>query len=232
MRFIILSQARQGSTLLQTILNSHSQIKFEGELFQDKSMIKRFGKPISQLVKHHFSLSYINFLASHSNKEHWGFKLILNQVPDPLEFIKNAHESGYELIDLRRHNGIEVALSACIASKSGKWFMNNSREQHQNPIYIEPELFLMRLTHYEEQIALQNELIKNKNHFRVSYEDDLKTPEKRVEFCKRFCDHFKIPREDMQGVTIPSDEKKYHERVSNYNELIEHIKLTRFKYLL
>lgn len=155
MKFILLSQARQGSTLLQTMLNSHSQIKFEGELLQDKKMIERLGKPLVYLVKRHFSIPYLNIQAYLSNKPHWGFKLILNQAKDPVKFVNNLYNHGYKIIDLRRKNGLEVAILACIATKSGKWFMKDKQDQHKIPIYIEPELLFLRLAHYESQILLQ-----------------------------------------------------------------------------
>lgn len=78
----------------------------------------------------------------------------------------------------------------------------------------------------------KNEIINQLDHFQVSYEDNLITAEKRFKFSQDFCFHFSIPWEEMQGVTLPSDERKHHERVINYDQLINSVKNSPFDYLL
>ncbi|MBU3677677.1 MAG: sulfotransferase [Chitinophagaceae bacterium] len=224
MKFVILSQARQGSTLLQNMIDSHPDIHVDGEILKAKNIHEAFGKPLGRIIYRYGLTPYVTWKAWRAPKQHWGFKLILTQVQQPIQFVDNLYRRGFKIIDLRRRNGLHVALSACLATKSGKWFVNNSSEQTLNTYEISPELLLQRLAHYESQLALQDAMIANKEVFKVDYESDLFDAEKRTRFSERFCSYFRVKPVNLSGLTIKSDERHYAERISNYQELMQYLR--------
>jgi LPS sulfotransferase NodH len=227
MKFVILSQARTGSSLLAEMLNSHSLVQCDGEIFNPKTIQKKWGK-IGLLIAKQFPQFIVWYNYRKRNKEHYGFKLILGQVPDVHGFIQSLYEKGFVIINLRRQDIIQTAFSACIAKQSGLWYINKDQSRVNESIVINTEVFFHRIEHAELQNQLQDELIARKNYIDVVYEIDLLDKHKQAAFSPRICERLSIPIELLKAISIKTHERDLLERVSNYNELITKIKESRF----
>lgn len=223
MKFIILCQARTGSSLLSELLNSHSAVHCDGELFNPKSIQKQWGQ-LGLLVAKKFPRLLVWYNYRKRKKEHYGFKLILGQVQDALGFIQSLYKQGYILINLQRHDIIQTAFSACIAKQSGQWYINQEKNRVNEKMVIDKDALFLRITHALQQNELQNKLIAHKKYIDVVYELDLLDKHKQAAFIPRICEQLAIPIESLNAITIKTHERPLSERVCNYNELIAEIK--------
>lgn len=223
MKFIILCQARTGSSLLSELLNSHSAIHCDGEIFNPKSLQKQWGQ-LGLFVAKKFPRLFVWYNYRKRKKEHYGFKLILGQVQDVESFVQSLYKQGYILINLQRHDIIQTAFSACIAKQSGQWYINQEQKRVNEKIVIDKNELFLRITHTIQQNELQNKLITHKKYIDVVYESDLLDTHKQAGFIPRICEQLAIPIESLNAISIKTHERPLSERVSNYNELIAELK--------
>jgi LPS sulfotransferase NodH len=227
MNFIILTQARSGSSLLAEMLNSHSRIHCDGEIFNPTTLQKKGGR-MALWLAHHFPTLIVWYHQRKRKKEHYGFKLIIGQVKNPEQFIQSLHKKGFIIINLQRNNSWHTALSAAIAVTSQKWYINKPEQRQKEAITIQPDLILSRLAHTIQQNQLQANLIANKPAISVVYESDLIDENKQAVFSKRICNELNLPFEPLKGISIKSNEHSFEQSISNYHELVELIQASEF----
>jgi hypothetical protein len=220
MNFIILSQARSGSSLLAEMLNSHTAIHCDGEIFNEKHFKGRWGK-IKQLIAHYWPTLIVWYHQHIQKKPNYGFKLLLSQVKNPEKFVDALHKKGFIIFDLRRNNEFNKAISGSIAISTKKWSVRSAEERIPSIVEIKPELLFARLGLAEKEKSLQNKIVTDKTCFKINYEDDLMDETKQAEFAKRICIHMQIPIEPLEGECIITDERPLSERITNYKELME-----------
>lgn len=227
MKFIILSQVRSGSSLLAEMLNSHSEIQCDGEIFNRKRFKYRRGK-IKRFFADYWPYLIVWLHQRKQKKAHYGFKLHSSQLKNPATFIDRLYNKGFIILDLRRNNVIQKAFSASIAFSTNKWSVRKEEDRLSSPIEINPTLLFKCLEHAEEQNTLQDTLLIGKKYIRIVYENDLIDELKQAEFSKRICEQLQIPIEPIKGNYIKTDERPLSERISNYQELMTLIQQSRF----
>lgn len=227
MKFVIISQARAGSSLLGEMLNSHSTIQCDGELFNEHTLKKKWGK-IGQWFAMEFPYVLVWMHERKTRKTHYGFKLLLSQAKQPDQFTDVLLRKGYIVINLTRENVLEKAFSAAVAYTTGDWYINLAENRQKGPITILPDLLLTRLAHTEKQNKLQKALFENRPHIPVCYELDLADNEKQTAFSMRICEALQVAAEPLHARCIKTDERSLSERIANYDELIETIKKSRY----
>lgn len=227
MKFVILSQPRSGSTLLAEMLNSHSSIQCDGELFNKKRFKSKWGK-VKQFIANYWPYFIVWFYQRNQKKAHYGFKLHSSHLKNTEKFINTLHNKGFIILDLRRNDIVKTAFSAAIALTTNQWSVRRKEERLTAPIEINPAILFIRLEHAEDKNNLQNKLVANKNAIQIQYETDLEDETKHAEFSKRICEQLQIPVEPLTCQLIKTDVRPLSERVSNYQSLIEQIKNSRF----
>lgn len=220
MKFVIVSQARSGSSLLGEMLGSHTSIHCDGELFNEHTLKKKWGK-IGQWFAWEFPYVIVWMHQRKSLKPHYGFKLLLSQAKDPNRFLDLLTQKGYIAINLTRENVMDKAFSASVAYTTGHWYVNRVEKRYQGSITIPANLLLARIAHTEKQNALQESIFKNRSCINVRYELDLADDNKQALFSTRICKELNIPYEPLRPRCIKTDERPFQERISNYKELME-----------
>lgn len=231
MNFIIVSQARSGSSLLAEMLNSHSNIHCDGEIFNRKKVQKKWGK-LGLLIADYWPELILWYQSRKKKKKYYGFKLLVNQIKNPEKFIDSLHKKGFIILDLRRNNVIKKAFSAAISVTTGRWSVQRKEDRSNTPIEINPDLLLQRIALIEKENKRQDKLVAEKNSIRILYETDLMDEEKQANFSKHFCEQIQLPIEPMQAECIKTDEKPLEDRITNYHELINLIQNSRFAHYL
>lgn len=227
MKFVIVSQARSGSSLLGEMLGSHTSVHCDGELFNEHTLKKKWGK-IGQWLAFEFPYIVVWLHQRNSPKPHYGFKLLLSQAKDPNQLLDVLTRKGYVTINLMRENNLDKAFSAAIAYTTGSWYVSDKNKRIAGTISISEDLLLTRLAHTENQNKLQQSLFKNRAHIPVSYEQDLADEEKQVSFSERICRDLSLPFEPLRARCIKTDQRHLSERISNYNALIEMVKKSKY----
>lgn len=227
MKFIILCQARTGSSMLCEMLNSHSLVQCDGELFNPITLQKKWGK-MGLIIARKFPRFIVWYNYRKRKKIHYGFKLILGQVDNVQDFIQSLYKNGFIIINLRRQDIIKMAFSACIAKQSGQWYVNKEQNRVNESIEINADLLFQRIEHAIMQNKLQDDLIAHKDYINVVYESDLLDNHKQTIFISRICEQLLIPTELLKVISIRTHESGLPEPVSNYKELIASIEASRY----
>lgn len=140
---IILTSARSGSTLLYTLLGSHSQLHCESELFNYRELKKQYPGLVVKLIKL-FPTLYIAYRMQQCKKikPFYGFKIFNNQLEDIPRVIQTLHQKNFKLICLKRNNKIKQSMSYVIAIERDKWMVDNEKEYTNEVIRLSPKKYL------------------------------------------------------------------------------------------
>lgn len=131
-RAVVLTYPRTGSNLLLSLLNSHSELYFHGELFHALAVGYRFpGASLRKLRNiagddlmsfrdcDHLKFLELIFTMSPTDVTAVGFKLFYDHSPDVLNRI--FEDLRYTIILLERPNRLASFSSLLISGKTGQW---------------------------------------------------------------------------------------------------------------
>lgn len=161
-RFLIISRARSGTTLLTKLLDANPKVECDGEVLHRGKV---------------FPLAYLRALARKSPARAYGAKLLSYQMVqvqrllDPIAFLRAVHSSGFRLIHLRRQTFWQT-LSLVRAHATGKYHSNKGA-RYTGPIVIDPERFVRNLEWNELLLRYESECLRNLPHLQVDYETGL-----------------------------------------------------------
>lgn len=223
-KFMIISRARSGSTLLTQLLNSHPDVHCGRELLANRVL---------------FAERYLNRLAEKSTMLACGSKLLSYQMAqvqrfrNPVEFLDRLNKSGFRLIHLERDT-FSQTLSLAIAqttrlfhqkdsagSGAGKRKWDNTREpvSAKKPIHIDIDDFLRRLEWSDMLLEYERHCLRDLPHLAISYDKDLQASGDRQHAADRAFDWIGVPSVPVSvGLKkiLPPDSKSV---IANYDEL-------------
>lgn len=168
-KFMIIGRARSGSTLLTRLLNSHSQVRCDGEMLKCNVI-----DPVGLAVR----------LAEKSAARTYGFKFLsyqmvqIHRMRDPRRFLDRMQDKGFRFIHLQRET-LAQTLSLTVAQTSQRYHSDrHGGAQVAGPrIRLDPADFVMRIAWSEALLAYENASLKDVAHFPVHYESDLSEAE-------------------------------------------------------
>lgn len=221
---VILTNARSGSTLLFTLLSSHSQLNCEWEIFNYHELKKTYPLWLVRLIKR-LPLLYVAYRMNKSLKfkPFYGFKIFINQLDNIPRFIKHLQQKKFKLICLRRNNKIKQAISFVIAIERNKWMVNNENDYTNTVIQLSPEKVLKYLIHYRQQDNQIQNIAAQFNPIWVDYEKELLNKDNRDAFSNRICRELGFATESLSSNILPTDKRPDYERIGNLNEILDYI---------
>lgn len=175
-KFLILSRARSGSTLLTQLLNAHPDITCDREV-----LVRRVLGP----------RGYLNRLAQKATTRAYGAKLLSYQMiqvqrfRDPVGFLEGLARDGFRFIHIERDTfaqslSLYMAQSSGIyhqgdGSGSGRKFREHGEKTHKPraAVEINVEDFIRRLDWSRMLLDYERHCLKNLPHLKVSYQADL-----------------------------------------------------------
>lgn len=119
-RFVILSSARTGSTLLTNVLNASSDIRCLFELLNPE--LQQYGQPATpelRALRQADPAAFVERIAGAATKPCFGFKIFPGHADEWLEGVLG--DSSWRKIVLYRENVLAVHSSRKIAAARGKW---------------------------------------------------------------------------------------------------------------
>lgn len=192
-RFVIFGQGRSGSTLLESLLDSHPEVTCEDELLRF-----RFLMPFARIERHARAVP-AGHKAFGFHLKPWHVTRIYGQELPP--FISALDEKGYKFIHHQRANWFLQSLSQ-VKFVSHK--VAHAREESQVPqgaLSVDPEMLVFLLREKEalakEEAAVIQQL--SQPAIRVVYEHDLQTPEQQQRAASRLFQWLGLP--DAQAKT-------------------------------
>jgi len=231
MKFVILAQPRSGSTLLMQLLDSHPDIRCEGELLEFKvdswmdvsnpllrEVMKR--PPVKTYLRR-MPRRYLDLRARRAGAPLWGFKVFLSHLGWPGRVLSDLHGHGWKIIRLVRGNVLNQALSMRVAHATGHY---HRRDPGDGPgtggLSIDPAEVT---TEIQRRIQIQEQelgLLNGLDHEVVYYEQDLLSEDRREATLARLLEHIGAAPATLSAGLSRTYDRGYDEIVQNHAEIV------------
>lgn len=221
-KFVIISRSRTGSTLLMALLNRHSNIICEGELF------KRLNNKSCKTI-------WNNLFAKKSKQiKYVGFKLFYYHPFGDDKAVWNFIDEDKEIwiIHLTRKNYLESFVSQKIGKKTKQWSENKKRphnlsidDKRVTLDFEECQQTFEKINSYEENTL---ERFKTHNWIELDYSDLNKNKEKIM---SSILEKLSLPIEELQVVNKKQNSEPLNSLIENYQELEGKFATTTWAYL-
>ncbi|XP_065872721.1 uncharacterized protein [Euphorbia lathyris] len=239
--FAILSMQRSGSGWFETLLNNHTNISSNGEVFSVK--VRRSN--VSMIVETLDKIYNLDWLSSASKNECTaavGLKWMLNQGvmqhhEDIVEYFKTK---GVSAVFLFRRNLLRRMISILANSydREAK-LLNGTHKSHVHSHHeaeilarykpsINATLLMRNLKQIEDTTTKALEYFKNIRHIIVYYEDIVKNHTKLVEVQ----DFLKVPRRDLKSRQVKIHKGSLSNQIENWVEVEKALKGTSYESFL
>ena len=222
-KFVIISDARTGSTLLMQLLNLHPDIIALGEEF--KNLREKSCKEI-----------WNDIFRKRPKEIQWvGFKLFYfhpwqNQDQDVWDFIKADEE--IIIIHLTRKNILRSFVSKQIGLKTRKWTENINRphslDKHDKKVIMDPKKCLQNFESINAYIDQTENQFKNHEIISVVYED---LDDNKQEEMNRLYNELGLEEMEVSTFMKKQNSEKLSELILNYSELKQDFNGTKWEYL-
>lgn len=224
MKFIIYGYMRSGTTMLTTMLNSHSQLKCYAEESVKVLPTINNNEGINVKYPHIGSREILNYIDNYkivhlirTNVFHTAISNYINNNKDatktPTAHIFSKNENLHYITKQEKHD---------------KQLPMANRESHKNIdtdlIYVNTQYVRDNMIHIHKQITDQiNVLGNHPNVLTLTYEEltqnnkDIKNLDTGI--CKKLCDFLGVNTEDMYPTTMKVNDSRYEKYISNWEEL-------------
>ncbi len=219
-RFVIVSGPRTGSELLRELLDSLPDVQCEGELLQ---------RP------RRWPVAYLNGRAAlgGSGQRAWGCKILDSHLhegmaqssPDGERALGQLCAGGWTIVNLRRRDLLAQALSFLHAMQ-GQWHFR--APSGFTPFEADPAAVIALLYVLDGNARWLDERLAEVPHTTVSYEDDLRRPERRDAALRRLADLLGVSAAGATTDLQAGAPAQPQDRVTNMAAVVRAIEQTRF----
>lgn len=167
-RFCVFAQGRTGSSLLQSLLNTHPDVHCDGEILGPKPVL--------------FPMAYVQRYARLTAERAFGFKVKSYQltrhqgIADPRAFMEGLVDHGYAVLHLSRRNLLRHAISNLYALQSGAYHYRQDEGATRPLVEVDPAEVVRVMRRREGHAAMEAEILANIDAHPITYEDDLLDP--------------------------------------------------------
>ncbi len=229
-RFVVLSQARCGTTMLVSALNDHSRVMCRGEIFhlrafQGKSTLKK-------LVRNFMPSTYIRTVAYYGYCDFIhavGFKLMADQLMNFRNGILIKYllsHDAIQLIHITRRNTLQRYLSGVIARRFGGY--KSLREPlRPNRIRLDPKKCEANFVLTQQRQEFLEHTFAGPRLLTIAYEQLVEDPCRAY---SRIQEHIGVQIEAIRPKTKKQGIWPAQEVISNYGELASYFAGTRWEY--
>jgi len=223
-RFVIVCGPRTGSELLRELLDSFPDVQCEGELLQR-------GK--------RWPIAYLNGRAALGGFGHraWGCKVLDSHLHESLvdshppgdRLLPALVGDGWKIIHLRRRDLLAQALSFLHAMQ-GQWHFRQA--SGFTPFEADPAAVIAMLYVLDGNAEWLAERVAQVPHTTISYEDDLRLPERRGPALGRLADLLGVAPVGASTDLRAGAPAAPRDRLTNFAEVARALEQTRFRTLL
>ncbi|HMS64413.1 MAG TPA: hypothetical protein PKD83_04065 [Ignavibacteria bacterium] len=230
-KFVIYTRGRTGSTLLTDLINCHSEIFCDVEIF---NFMYSNGKVL-------FPELYIDSCSKRAvlkKKSTYGFKVKISQLKNEHKYknyekiLEDLCRKGWKFIYLKRENYITHMISNKMAAETNVYHLKNEDEPYKKKIHIEGKLLLDAIKFGEETAKEEEENLKNIPHLKILYEKDLWDNSKHQETADRIFSYLGLSSQKVKAnykKVVPVD---LRETIINFDEVYNFFKDTEYINLL
>lgn len=238
-KFIILGRPRTGSTLLRSLLNSHSKILVLGELFrkgthigwdmpgygQNSRLLSLVTNAPARFLQKEVFHSYPKGIAA------VGFKMFYHHAETGPQKEIWPHLSGrkdIKIIHITRKNILKTHLSLVRALETGQWYASKKNAlKDPGPVHLDCQSCREAFIKTEKEEMEFDRFFSGHPKIRVTYED--LTKDRHGEMVKIF-NFLGVAYEDTAPSIVKQSGRPLDEMIENYHVLKKEFKNTRWKY--
>lgn len=222
MNFVIFGQARTGSSLFVTLLQSHPQVQCAGELLGYDfwpSGDKRFRGRLRLYIRR-FPEPYLMWAAARSTRPAYGFKLLYAHVAAPHRLLLFLFKRRWQVIHIQRRRLFDLAMSRSVAIATGHFGEHmSSGRPNVFAIEIPPTVFAHQVGQCINIRRNELAMLKGIPHLTVTYESDLLGEEDRNRICSVIFAALHVEPHRVSTARDPTWARPYSDIVTNYAEL-------------
>lgn len=239
--FAIFSMQRSGSGWFETLLNNHTNISSNGEIFSVK--IRRSNiSMITETLDKIYNLDWMSSASKNECTAAVGLKWMLNQglMQHHEEIVDYFRNRGVSAIFLFRRNLLRRMISVLANSydRDAKP-LNGTHKSHVHSPHeaeilarykpsLNSTLLIADLRQVQEMTAKALEYFKSTRHIVLYYEDVVKNRTKLLDVQ----DFLKVPRLDLKSRQVKIHKGSLSNQVENWNEIEKTLSGTQFESFL
>ena len=213
-KFVILGQTRSGTHVLGDLLNSHTGIHCDEELFD---------RDIPRLMSPEL---YVEAKRKRFKRQAYGFILHLRHLlmMKDLEqgaFLSHLHESGWRIIHVHRRNVVRQQVSLEVGKQRRTWHVTSQDAVPPGKVRIDTDDFVRRIRLREIKSALEAELLAHYSPLPVVYEDDLLDAENHQSTLDRAFGYLGVPSMPVSTALVRTSRDSLRDMIDNYAEFEE-----------
>ncbi len=234
---------RSGSTLLGNLLNQHSDIFWDGEIY-NTAWVNDGNKIIDrdwrQWTKKQFNLSgsrYYGFECKPLSGQH--LAIVKYSLP---RYIDMTLELGVtHFIVLKRKNFLRCFISDKIGAKTKIHELTKPSDAKRTTLSLDPNKvsfwFSEKMTLLEALTLIDNgyadleELLKEKNTLVLHYEDDLAENNGALGY-RKVCEHLELSSQPVANKNARVNPYPLKELLENFDQIHDHLKGTKYEWML
>lgn len=176
-RLLIVARPRSGTSLLVDLLKQVPDMRCDGEMLH--FAVHNPARLLSALARTCVQPAYGCKVLSYQFFE-------IQQMRDPLRFLKRVQDDGFRLIHLRRST-FDQCLSLSRAQKTKHFHNRSGADDGPEEITIDEDLFRQQVVWNAAMLDYEDKLLSALPHLRLQYEEHLATPEAQQRTIDQVC---------------------------------------------
>ncbi|XP_022988840.1 uncharacterized protein LOC111486068 isoform X1 [Cucurbita maxima] len=239
--FAILSMQRSGSGWFETLLNNHTNISSNGEIFSVKVRRSNVSTIVETLDKV-YDLDWFSSASKNECTAAVGLKWMLNQglMQHHVEIVEYFKRRGVSAIFLFRRNLLRRMISVLANSydRDAK-LLNGTHKSHVHSHHeaeilakykpvINATLLIPNLNKVEETTAKALEYFKSTRHIVLYYEDVVRNRTK----LRDLQDFLKVPQRELKSRQVKIHQGSLSNQIENWEDVQKTVQGSRYESLL
>ncbi len=244
-RVVLFHIGRSGSTVLGDLLNQHSEIGWDGEVYE--KLFRSLN--ISSVTSGHDQLSadpvkLIRKRIRNSGRKYYGFEVKffhLRILDISLEdYIERLSRLGFtRFVVLKRRNYLRKIVSSLIAHERNQYFLQDAAQVKLHQVYVDVDQIridrdqkslISFLQTYEQHFKALDHLLESKQTLHLVYEDDI-LPDPLLGY-RRVCDFLNVDHQEVHINFVRTNPFKLSELVTNFADVERVLSGTTFEWML
>lgn len=239
--FAILSMQRSGSGWFETLLNNHTNVSSNGEIFSVKFRRSNIST-ITETLDKVYNLDWLTSASKNECTAAVGLKWMLNQglMQHHKEIVEYFQTRGVSAIFLFRRNLLRRMISVLANSyDSYAKLLNGTHKSHVHSPHeaeilasykphVNATTLIQNLRQVEEMTAKALGYFKSTRHIILYYEDVVKNGSKLVEVQE----FLKVPKRNLKSRQVKIHKGSLSSHVQNWEEVQKTLKGTRYENFL
>lgn len=220
--FVVYGLGRTGSELLVSLLDSHPEVRCEGEILE---------QPVRDGTRY---LRGRARLAARRGVTAYGMKLLVHQSRDrhgDNGVLHGVRAAGWQVVHLRRRNLLRHALSF-IDVERGQPHVAVGATNRFESITVEPEYLLAGIVGLEAAAKVIAGHLEPGPDLELVYEDDLGTEARQAETSAMLFEWLGLPASSASTRFVRRTPKRLEDAIANYDEVAKLIRQTRYASML